>query len=159
MPAELRIRIRGHPDLSYFLRYKLLVQQSIDVICQPGHIKEERRRRSVFDRWRADHNGLKGLKEKSGAKGEGSRFSSSDEVVTAYEDDEVDLHAKIKVEIDGKIIETTVGRVRFNLLLPRSFLSLSTSAAERTKESATQLACILTANLASDTSLAVIDDC
>ena len=57
-------------------------------------------------------------KEKPGAKGEGKMFSSPDEVVVAYEDEEIDLHAKIKVEINNKIIDTTVGRVLFNLLLP-----------------------------------------
>ncbi len=58
-------------------------------------------------------------KEKMGAKGEGRIFSSPDEVIVSYEDGEADLHAKIKVEIDGKVIETTVGRVLFNRLLPK----------------------------------------
>ena len=57
-------------------------------------------------------------KEKPGAKGEGKMFASADEVNIAYEDEEVALHAKVKVDIDGKIIETTVGRVLFNRLLP-----------------------------------------
>jgi len=58
-------------------------------------------------------------KERPGDKGEGKRFSSADEVIIAYEDDEIALHAKIKVEIGGKIIDTTVGRVIFNRLLPQ----------------------------------------
>jgi len=57
-------------------------------------------------------------KERSGAKGEGKSFSSPQEVIIAYEDNEVDLHAKIKVSIDSKMIETTTGRVFFNQLLP-----------------------------------------
>ena len=57
-------------------------------------------------------------KEKPGAKGEGKIFSSTDEAIIAHEDEEADLHAKIKVEIDGKIIETTIGRIIFNRLLP-----------------------------------------
>ncbi|MDP3804511.1 MAG: DNA-directed RNA polymerase subunit beta', partial [Candidatus Omnitrophota bacterium] len=57
-------------------------------------------------------------KERPGAKGEGKVFSSAEEVLIAYEDEEVDLHAKIKVSINGKMIETTVGRTRFNELLP-----------------------------------------
>ncbi len=57
-------------------------------------------------------------KEKSGVKGEGTIFSSSEEVVTAYSDKEAHIHAKIKVRVDGKIIETTVGRVMFNQVLP-----------------------------------------
>ncbi|MFA4981373.1 MAG: DNA-directed RNA polymerase subunit beta' [Candidatus Omnitrophota bacterium] len=61
-------------------------------------------------------------KEKPGAKGEGKIFSSSEEVVIAHNDEEVDLHAKIKVDIGGKLIETTVGRVLFNLLLPEGIV-------------------------------------
>ncbi len=57
-------------------------------------------------------------KEKAGCKGEGKAFSSSDEVVIAYEDGEVELHAKIKVQAGDKVIETTVGRVLFNRMLP-----------------------------------------
>ncbi|MDO8525194.1 MAG: DNA-directed RNA polymerase subunit beta', partial [Candidatus Omnitrophota bacterium] len=58
-------------------------------------------------------------KERPGAKGEGKRFSSPQEVRIAYEDQEVDLHARIEVDIDSKIIKTTVGRVLFNQLLPK----------------------------------------
>jgi DNA-directed RNA polymerase subunit beta' len=57
-------------------------------------------------------------KEKPGAKGEGRRFSSTDEVIIAHDDEEVDLHARIKVSIGGKLVDTTVGRVIFNRLLP-----------------------------------------
>ncbi|MDD5080729.1 MAG: DNA-directed RNA polymerase subunit beta' [Candidatus Omnitrophica bacterium] len=60
-----------------------------------------------------------------GLMGQGLTFSCSDEVVTAYQDAEVDLQAKIKLRIkDGektKIIETTVGRVMFNRILPEGF--------------------------------------
>ena len=67
--------------------------------------------------------------EKPGAKGEGKVFSSIDEVLKALDLGEVDLHAKIKVRIpankteSGKpeIIETTVGRVKFNTLLPENY--------------------------------------
>ncbi|MBI3252715.1 MAG: DNA-directed RNA polymerase subunit beta' [Candidatus Omnitrophica bacterium] len=57
-------------------------------------------------------------KEKKGARGEGSIFSGPEEVVTAYSDKELDLHARIKVRIEGKILETTTGRIIFNQLLP-----------------------------------------
>ena len=67
--------------------------------------------------------------EKEGAKGEGKAFSSIDEVLKALELGEVDLHARIKVKLpankteSGKeeIIETTVGRVKFNTLLPDNY--------------------------------------
>jgi len=58
-------------------------------------------------------------KERPGAKGEGMRFSSPEEVIIAHEDNEADLHAKIKVRIGDKMIETTVGRVLFNEYLPK----------------------------------------
>ncbi len=62
---------------------------------------------------------------KNKAKGEGLKFSDLDSVITAYQDEEVELHAKIKVrvkDIQGyKIIETTPGRVIFNQILPVDF--------------------------------------
>ncbi|RKY98758.1 MAG: DNA-directed RNA polymerase subunit beta', partial [Candidatus Hydrothermota bacterium] len=57
-------------------------------------------------------------KVRPGAKGEGKLFSSVDEVRLAYEHRYIDLHALIKVPIDGKIIETTYGRIIFNEILP-----------------------------------------
>jgi len=58
-------------------------------------------------------------KVRAGAKGEGKFFSSMDEVIIAYNSKAVDLHAKIKVKIDDQLIETTVGRVIFNQIVPR----------------------------------------
>ncbi|TRZ48417.1 DNA-directed RNA polymerase subunit beta', partial [bacterium] len=73
-------------------------------------------------------------KEKPGAKGENKLFANCDEVVVAYGDREVDLHARIKLRVErifdlenkkvteGKtIITTTVGRVLFNQVLPQDF--------------------------------------
>jgi DNA-directed RNA polymerase subunit beta' len=70
-------------------------------------------------------------KEKAGAKGENKIFANTDEVIVAYMDKEVDLHAKIKLRVENlfdldekraitkrQIIATTVGRVIFNQLLP-----------------------------------------
>ncbi len=61
-----------------------------------------------------------------GAKGENHIFYSPEEVIIAHNEGVVDLHANIKVRtydiIDGErkkqIIETTVGRVIFNELVP-----------------------------------------
>ena len=58
-------------------------------------------------------------RDKAGLRGEGTIFSSPDEVILAYQDKECDLHAKIKVLIDGKLIDTSVGRIIFNELLPK----------------------------------------
>jgi len=73
-------------------------------------------------------------KEKPGALGEGKVFSSADEVLVAYDDKAVELHAKIKIRvhalydfdqkkvIEGKqLLTTTVGRVIFNQVLPAEF--------------------------------------
>ena len=61
-------------------------------------------------------------------KGEGKAFYSADEVIIAYNEKQIDLHANIKVKAnfrnaDGsltfKLIETTVGRVIFNQFVPK----------------------------------------
>ncbi|MBU2251495.1 MAG: DNA-directed RNA polymerase subunit beta', partial [Candidatus Omnitrophica bacterium] len=63
--------------------------------------------------------------EKSKTKGEGLIFSNADEVITAYQDEELDLHAQIKLRIveneEKKLTETTAGRVIFNQILPKGF--------------------------------------
>ena len=57
-------------------------------------------------------------RERPYVKGEGKVFSNPDEVRVAYDANEVDLHAKIKVRMDGELIETTVGRVLLKEILP-----------------------------------------
>jgi DNA-directed RNA polymerase subunit beta' len=57
-------------------------------------------------------------KEMPGDKGEGKVFSSPQEVIIAFESKQVGKHAKIKVRRNGKLIETTVGRVLFNQVIP-----------------------------------------
>ncbi|NMB25557.1 MAG: DNA-directed RNA polymerase subunit beta' [Firmicutes bacterium] len=56
--------------------------------------------------------------KKEGAKGEGRRFASPEEAHMAYADKQVDLHAKVTVRWKGELIETTVGRIFFNEILP-----------------------------------------
>jgi len=51
-------------------------------------------------------------------KGEGKVFSNPGEVRIAYDANEVDLHARIKVRIEGKLVETTVGRILLKEVLP-----------------------------------------
>ncbi len=60
-------------------------------------------------------------------KGEGKRFYNAEEVIIAYNENKVDLHAHIKVkaalrkdngELETKLIDTTVGRVIFNQHVP-----------------------------------------
>jgi DNA-directed RNA polymerase subunit beta' len=57
-------------------------------------------------------------KARPGEKGENKRFSSQKEVIVAYNDGKINLHARIKLRLDGKIIETTTGRVLFNEIVP-----------------------------------------
>ena len=51
-------------------------------------------------------------------KGEGMVFSDPAEVIAAYDHGAVGLHARIKVRINGKIEETTTGRVIVSELIP-----------------------------------------
>ena len=57
-------------------------------------------------------------KDRKGVKGEGMVFSSPGEVIIAHNDEKVDLHAIIKVRIKDQLVETTVGRVLFNEIVP-----------------------------------------
>ncbi len=52
------------------------------------------------------------------AKGEGMVFSSPEEVRMAYDRGAVDIHAFVKVRIDGKLYDTTVGRIIFREIVP-----------------------------------------
>ena len=73
-------------------------------------------------------------KEKLHAKGEGKIFSDPTEVITAYNDKAIELHAKIKLRVESvfdleqaqlvetkQIIETSAGRAIFNDSLPKGF--------------------------------------
>ena len=57
-------------------------------------------------------------RERPYVKGEGKVFSNNEEVRIAYDSNEVDLHARIKVRIEGELVETTVGRVLLKEILP-----------------------------------------
>ena len=66
-------------------------------------------------------------KSRPGAKGEGLRFYSTEEAIIAYNENVVDIHAKVKlrfpkVESDDvttyELIDTTVGRIVFNQYIP-----------------------------------------
>ncbi|MDD3646179.1 MAG: DNA-directed RNA polymerase subunit beta' [Candidatus Gracilibacteria bacterium] len=54
----------------------------------------------------------------TGAKGEGQVFSSIIDAGHAYEAKAVDIKALIKVRVNGKVIETTYGRLLFNEIVP-----------------------------------------
>ncbi|RMH07926.1 MAG: DNA-directed RNA polymerase subunit beta' [Nitrospirae bacterium] len=56
--------------------------------------------------------------ERPGAKGEGKILYSPEEVRIAYDAGELDEQAKIRVRINGSLVDTTVGRVLFSEILP-----------------------------------------
>jgi len=65
--------------------------------------------------------------DKDGVKGEGRIFSTDDEALLAYNEGDIDLHAKIKVrrksvingEMISRYIEATAGRLIFNEAIPQ----------------------------------------
>ena len=68
-------------------------------------------------------------KPRPGARGEGMIFYSTEEVIIAYNEGVIDLHAIIKVKVEDvdekgemfkHIIETTVGRIIFNQSVPKA---------------------------------------
>ena len=58
-------------------------------------------------------------RERAFAKGEGKIFASPQEVRAAYDQGEVDLQARITVRLEGKRLETTVGRVLLFDIVPK----------------------------------------
>ena len=71
--------------------------------------------------------------EKAGEEGEGRVFKNSNEALMAYERREITLHTRIAIPVDsfkyklftesqkGKYLVTTVGKIKFNEILPDSF--------------------------------------
>ena len=57
-------------------------------------------------------------REDVGARGAGRIFSSPSEVRVAYDHDQIDLQAPIKVRFRNAMIETTVGRILLSEILP-----------------------------------------
>jgi DNA-directed RNA polymerase subunit beta' len=57
-------------------------------------------------------------KARCGLRGEGIAFASPAEVIMAYQCGQVDLHARIRLRLNGIIINTTVGRVLLFDALP-----------------------------------------
>jgi DNA-directed RNA polymerase subunit beta' len=57
-------------------------------------------------------------RSKPGFKGEGMVFADPEEVRVAYDSGTIDLHARIKVRISGKVYDTTTGRVILSEIIP-----------------------------------------
>ncbi|MDQ7042460.1 MAG: DNA-directed RNA polymerase subunit beta', partial [Sulfurimonas sp.] len=56
--------------------------------------------------------------EKNGVKGSNKLFANVDEINIALEHDVLDLHAKVRTRIDGRIVHTTAGRMLIKAILP-----------------------------------------
>jgi len=57
--------------------------------------------------------------QKDGVKGEHKLFTDVNEVKIALDMGQIDLHAKIRTKLDGRIIATTVGRLIIQEILPK----------------------------------------
>ncbi len=80
--------------------------------------------------------------EKAGKRGEGRVFKDLNEAITAYERDEVDLHARIALPVKSfkykifadkyhdKYLVTTPGKLMFNEIFPDSFQYINVGTAE-----------------------------
>ncbi|MET0486273.1 MAG: DNA-directed RNA polymerase subunit beta', partial [Candidatus Rokuibacteriota bacterium] len=53
-------------------------------------------------------------------RGEGRLFADAEEVRIAYDNEDVDLQARIRLRWKGEVIETTVGRTLFNEVVPEA---------------------------------------
>ncbi|PLY09853.1 MAG: DNA-directed RNA polymerase subunit beta' [Arcobacter sp.] len=56
--------------------------------------------------------------EKDGVKGEHKLFTGVDEAKIALDMKQVDLHAKVRTQVDNKVIHTTIGRLIVHEILP-----------------------------------------
>ena len=57
-------------------------------------------------------------RERIGSRGEGMVFSGPEEVRVAYDAGEVEIHAGIKVRMNGKLVDTTTGRILLSEIVP-----------------------------------------
>ncbi len=71
-------------------------------------------------------------KMRLGEKGEGKAFASPIEVIAAYNSEKISLHAQIKLRINGKMEETTAGRVLFNNIVPEEIGFVNELLAKKT---------------------------
>jgi DNA-directed RNA polymerase subunit beta' len=59
------------------------------------------------------------VEDEKAALGKGMNFSSDNEAMIAQDLDQIHLHALINVKRDGKMLQTTVGRIKFNNTLSK----------------------------------------
>ncbi len=58
---------------------------------------------------------------RDGLKGDNKAFSDMEEAVLAYENNLIDVKSRVRVRIDKELVETCVGRIIINNILPKDF--------------------------------------
>ncbi len=91
---------------------------------------------------------------KDGMKGEGRIFADMEEVLFAYNDEQVDINAKIKLFWEGTMIETSAGRVMLNDILPDAMRFVNK---EMTKKELRELVATCLADLGPETTADFVD--
>jgi DNA-directed RNA polymerase subunit beta' len=94
-------------------------------------------------------------KERPGVKGEGRRFADLEEVRVAYDAEEVDLQARVRLRWRGETIETTVGRVLLNDVVPEPLRFVNR---ELKKKEITALVAECYNRLGNEVTVAFLDD-
>jgi len=69
-------------------------------------------------------------KTRPGALGEGIIFYSPDEALSAHAAGQLSLNARIKVKMEGSLVETSVGRIIFNQVLPKGIKYFNETASK-----------------------------
>ncbi|HLC44115.1 MAG TPA: DNA-directed RNA polymerase subunit beta' [Patescibacteria group bacterium] len=72
-------------------------------------------------------------KDKEEARGTGGVFASENEAISSYQLDKIDINAMIKVRMNDKsVLETTVGRIIFNEVLPEDLDYINEAMTKKT---------------------------
>ncbi len=69
--------------------------------------------------------------KKESPKGETKIFSSKQEAMLAHDCGEITLHAPVKIKENGEELETTVGRIIFNDMLPEDYSFVNTEIGKK----------------------------
>src|SRR3989338_492801 len=94
-------------------------------------------------------------KERPGVKGEGRLFADPEDVRIAYDAEDVDLQARIRLRWRGEVIETTVGRVLLNDVVPEPLRFVNR---ELKKKEVTQLVAECYNKLGNEVTVAFLDE-
>ncbi len=87
--------------------------------------------------------------------GEGRLFADAEEVRIAYDNEDVDLQARIRLRWSGEVIETTVGRTLFNEIVPEPLRYVNQ---ELKKKEVTQLVARCYNTLGNERTVAFLDE-